>query len=250
VLPERGIPPGSDVPFVLNFNINKNGTNHMDYYFRDETRELIEWIEQAVSGWQARLQRASKKPASDMDDASSGTDSGTDVEDAPVIVRFWFCSMQAYDMFKPDLEELWELSDEYPLQSGEEVGETFIEMMDSRAKIECMFYERSDFIAYPNAAAIAGSMVLETYAVEDRWRAEDQAFRAARRVSRLHSYNEPDWVEDQQWWDLKRGLDDSGPESEKEACDESDYSEEEESEEEASEDEVSEEEASEDENDS
>jgi hypothetical protein len=37
-----------------------------------------------------------------------------------MILRFWFCSTQAYNMFKSELGELWELSDE----SSEECGDS------------------------------------------------------------------------------------------------------------------------------
>lgn len=113
--PEQGIPFGSDVPFVLNFNIYKNPGKEYMGLFGQELRELLDWISGIVRCWHARLYRASRKTDSEKEDASSDndsekdgassdsdsekdgessdTDSDTDTGDAPVVVRFWFCSM-------------------------------------------------------------------------------------------------------------------------------------------------------------
>ncbi|WP_257067775.1 hypothetical protein, partial [Campylobacter jejuni] len=135
------------------------------------------------------------------------------IYDPPTIIRFWFCSTQAYDMFKPVLEELWELSKEIPCMSGEELGEFFKGRMGTRTKIEIMFYARDDYVSYPNAAAIAESIVLETYTAGGGWQGEDPSFDRARTASAMQMFNSPE-VEDHKWQRLKMGLNCEDPESE------------------------------------
>jgi hypothetical protein len=155
-----------------------------------------------VRCWHTRLYRASRKTDSEKDDASSDTDSekndassdtdsDTDTDDAPVVVRFWFCSMGTYEMFKPELEELWELTSELVCE-GEKAGETFIDKMGNNTKIEIMFYERDDFIAYSDAAAIARSRVVDTYTVADGWEGAAEDFTLAWRASRMQRFNSPE----------------------------------------------------------
>ena len=213
--PEQGIPYGSDVPFVLNFNFNKNVKKEDIRYLSGELRELLDCIVGIVSCWHFRLYRASKKPDSETEDASSDTNSDTDTDDAPVVVRFWFCSMKVYGMFKPELEEFWELTSEFVCE-GEKAGDIFVEKMGNNTKIEIMFYERDDFISYPNAAAIARSRVVETYTVSDGWDGTAEDFTLAWRASRMQRFNSPE-LEDYDWWELKRGLDCEDPESEEES---------------------------------
>jgi hypothetical protein len=224
--PEQGIPHGSDVPFVLNLNIYKNASKECIGHFRQELRELLDWITGIVRCWHARLDRASRKTDSEKDDASSDTDSEkndassdtdsvTDTDDAPVVVCFWFCSMGTYEMFKPELEELWELTSELVCE-GEKAGDIFIDKMGNNTKIEIMFYERDDFIAYPDAAAIARSRVVDTYTVADGWEGAAEDFTLAWRASRMQRFNSPE-LGDYEWWNLKRSLDGEDPESEEES---------------------------------
>ena len=54
-------------------------------------------------------------------------------EDGDVTVRFWVCSMDAYDEFKPIINKLWELTVNN-VDSGVHFGD--------RARIEIMLDER------------------------------------------------------------------------------------------------------------
>jgi hypothetical protein len=123
--------------------------------------------------------------------------------------------MGTYEMFKPELEELWELTSELVCE-GEKAGEIFTDKMGNNTKIEIMFYERDDFIAYPDAAAIARSRVVDTYTVADGWEGAAEDFTLAWRASRMQRFNSPE-LGDYEWWNLKRSLDGEDPESEEES---------------------------------
>jgi hypothetical protein len=92
--------------------------------------------------------------------------------------------------------------------------------MDTRAKIETIYYERYDHVAFPNARAIARSIVLETYHASGIWEAdvsvrlgdsEYPSLTVARAFSQGTVYNEAG-LEDYAWWNLK-GLDEYEEES-------------------------------------
>jgi hypothetical protein len=134
----------------------------------------------------------------------------------PVTIRFWICSMDVFDDFSTTLGLMWVLHNSlYDL-----------------SKIEIMFSERDDHIAYPNEAAVAGAKTLQVLEA-DGWKLDDEAIRLAREVSKGRVYDKVD-PEATDWWD-KRYADeedklegeDQGEYSDGESFEENEYSDEE-----------------------
>ena len=148
---------------TLNFNINE-ACNNSFRDFRDTVDDLLIWIRYIIDDWHDRR----------------GND--TPREDSDVIVRFWLCSMKAYDQCKPVIK-------------GWSDGGIYF---GRRAKTEFMFYERKDGIPFPNKACVAGASVLENYTGATGWQSDGEAIRLARHVSSVRWYRDVD-VDDPDW---------------------------------------------------
>jgi hypothetical protein len=93
-----------------------------------------------------------------------------------VTVRFWLCSMEAYDKFYPLINREWELID----------GIVF----GDRARIETRFYERRDHKPFPNKACVADAKVIEVWTEATWWQVDYPGLALACEVSNLHWYRE------------------------------------------------------------
>lgn len=100
------------------------------------------------------------------------------------------------------------------------------------SKVEIMFYERNDRIAYLNKAAAAGAKTLQVLTEADGWKLDDKAITEARRVSKARVYRRVDpettdfW--EKSYFDEEEGEgEDQGNYSDEESCEGNKYSDEE-----------------------
>jgi hypothetical protein len=140
---------------TLNFTIN-DGT--LDGKFEDALIDLLCWICSIIDKWHNR--RGGNTPRVESD----------------VTVRFWLCSMEAYDKFYPLINREWELID----------GIVF----GDRARIETRFYERKDHKPFPNKACAADAKVIEVWTEATWWQVDYPGLALAREMSNLHWYRE------------------------------------------------------------
>ena len=134
----------------------------------------------------------------------------------PVTLRFWFCSTDALDKFLPEFDEIWDMEDS----------------LRAVSKVEIMFYERNDRIAYLNKAAAAGAKTLQVLTEADGRKLDDKAITEARRVSKARVYRRVDpettdfW--EKSYFDEEEGEgEDQGNYSDEESCEGNKYSDEE-----------------------
>jgi hypothetical protein len=154
---------------ILNFNINET----LDDMFREMVVDLQSWILGCIREW--RYRRGEDTPR----------------EDGDVVVRFWINEMFVYDEFRPIIDEIWNLTaedeDEDEDEDGDENSHSDFRF-GNRGTIELMFYKRSDYKPYPNAACIAGAKVLETWTEATKWQPDDSATAQARDATRYSWY--------------------------------------------------------------
>lgn len=155
---------------VLKFNINEI----QDEMFRDMVGDLLHWIRGSIDSWHSRQGDETPKKEGDA------------------IVRFWVCSMYAYNQFKPVVNELWELTANN-VDSGIHFGE--------RARIKVMYYEREDHKQFPSKACIAESKVLEVWTEATEWQPDDSAIKLAREAFSRLWYMDLEYETD--WWRLR-----------------------------------------------
>ncbi|WP_257067758.1 hypothetical protein, partial [Campylobacter jejuni] len=67
--------------------------------------------------------------------------------------------MDAFNTFLPVLDAIWALPSYLPVLS----------------KVEIVFYEREDHIAYPNEIAVAGAKTPQVLTKADGWKVDDEA---------------------------------------------------------------------------
>jgi hypothetical protein len=175
ILPEKMLPQGTDALLTMNFNIN-DGPEDIQRVMSGG--ELFEWIWRFVDCWGLN---------------SGPSDSAAHETSLPVTLRFWFCSMEAFDEFASDLDVMF-YDQEKLLESS---------------KIELMFYEREDHIAYPNKAAVAGANKLLVLTEADGLKMDHEAIKQARRVSKRLLYKKVD--PEKMNWNDQSYSDEEGP---------------------------------------
>jgi hypothetical protein len=159
----------SSTQLILNFNINEI----LDDMFREMVDDLLQWIRGSIDDWHSR--QGPNIPG----------------EEGDVIVRFWVCSMDAYDQFKPIVNELWELTSD-DVDSGIHFGDC--------ARIEIMYYEREDHKPFPSKACIAEAKVLEVWTEATEWQPDDSEIKLAREAFSRLWYRDLEYETD--WWRL------------------------------------------------
>jgi hypothetical protein len=155
-LPERMFPRHEDEVLVTNFNIH----DYSDLEARRRVCKLLHWIDSLVHEW-------------DFGRDLSATSAKTAL---PVTLRFWFCSTDVLNDFLPEFDVIWDLHQ--PLRA--------------LGKVEIIFYEREDHIAYPNETAVAGAKTIQVWTEADGWKLDDQAIKLARQVSKGRMYHKVD----------------------------------------------------------
>ena len=173
-LPEKVFPDLTDGLLTMNFNINESPENTQ----REMADKLFEWLDDFVGVWEIYCE----PPDSAAFEAS-----------LPVTLRLWFCSMEVFDKYLPDLDDI--LRDKDQLQDF--------------ARIELMFYEREDSIAFPDETAVAGAKRLQVNR-SNRWEIDDEAMKEAREVSARRVYKKVDPTETD--WNDKSFSDEEGSE--------------------------------------
>ena len=194
ILPEKMLPQGKDAMLTMNFNINEGSEDIQ----REMTQELFEWINDFVCSW---------------DPHSEPSDSAAHETSMPVNLRFWFCSMEAFDHFASYLDVIFDDQ----------------ERLHDCSTIELMFYERDDHIAYPNKAAVAGAKMLFVTNETDGLKLDHEAIKQARKVSKRLLYNRVDPSE-VEWFNQSYSDDedsDQGGDSDGERSGDNEYSDEE-----------------------
>jgi hypothetical protein len=159
VLPEKMFPDCTDALLTMNFNINEI-PEHLQ---REMANKLLEWLDDFVGVW---------------DLYCDPPDSAAFKASLPVTLRLWFCSMEVFDKYLPDLLDILRHK----------------EQLQDLARIELMFYEREDSIAFPNEAAVAGAKMLQVNG-DNKWEFDDEAMKEAREVSGRRVYNKVDSTE-------------------------------------------------------
>lgn len=159
VLPEKMFPDCTDALLAMNFNI-KEIPEHLQ---REMANKLLEWLDDFVGVWNLYC---------DPPDSVAFKASLT------VTIRLWFCSMEVFDKYLPDLLDILRHK----------------EQLQDLARIELMFYEREDSIAFPNEAAVAGAKMLQVNG-DNKWEFDDEAMKEAREVSGRRVYNKVDSTE-------------------------------------------------------
>jgi hypothetical protein len=86
--------------------------------------------------------------------------------------------MEVFDKYLPDLLDILRHK----------------EQLQDLARIELMFYEREDSIAFPNEAAVAGAKMLQVNG-DNKWEFDAEAMKEAREVSGRRVYNKVDSTE-------------------------------------------------------
>jgi hypothetical protein len=194
VLPEKMLPQGKDAILTMNFNINEGPEDIQ----REGIQELFEWIDNFVRSWNPH---------------SEPSDSPTHETSMPVTLRFWFCSMEAFDLFASYLDVILDDHDR----------------LHDCSTIELMFYEREDHIAYPNKAAVAGAKMLYVANETDGLKLDREAIKQARKVSKRLLYNRVDPSE-LEWFNQSYSDEedsDQGGDSDGESSGDNEYSDEE-----------------------
>jgi hypothetical protein len=95
--------------------------------------------------------------------------------------------MEAFDTSQYELRDRWEVY--------EDLG-----VFRSLVNIEMMFYERDDFIAFPDEDANAEAMTLQVITEADGWVLDDEAVRLANEAAKKREYYKVDF-EKRQWGD-------------------------------------------------
>jgi hypothetical protein len=194
ILPEKMLPQGKDALLTMNFNINE-GPEDIE---REKTEELFEWIDNFVISWNPH---------------SESYDSPVRETSMHATLPFWFCSMEAFDLFASYLDMIY-----YDR-----------ERIHDCSTIELMFYEREDHIAYPNKAAVAGAKMLYFANGTDGLKLDHGAIKQARKVSKRLLYNRVDPSE-LEWFNQSYSDEedsDQGGDSDGESSGDSEYSDEE-----------------------